>query len=174
MSLLHRIIANWFENEWRSVSEIGNIFTGMSCSDRTANLIFPPAISYMSGQSVWMWTSTQARVWYPPCVHKRKVGWQEKIWCLEGLWILCSLATNARIKQNTCHQPQVLPEGWVSGKATLLQAWLESCLALQRCNPVKCSSACCTSLMPVPGSQSASEWLGCKQSSGRDLYLKIA
>lgn len=52
MSHLHRIIANWFENEWRRVSEIDNLFTGMSCSDRTANLIFPPAISYMSGQPV--------------------------------------------------------------------------------------------------------------------------
>lgn len=47
--LLHRIIANWCENQWRRVSEIDNLLD-MSCSDRTANLIFPPAISYMSGQ----------------------------------------------------------------------------------------------------------------------------
>lgn len=162
IGLLHRIIGNWFENEWRRVSETGNLFTGMSCSDRTANLILSPAISYMSGQPVWVWTSTQARVWYPPCAHmigKRQSG------VLRGCGFLCSLATNAGIKQDTCHQPQVLPEGWVSGKATLLQAWLESCLALQRCNPVKCSSACSTSLMTVPGSQSASEWPGCEQSS---------
>lgn len=92
MDLLHSITANWFENECGSVSQRDRLFTGVSCPDRTANLIFPVAISYtMSGLPCGSVNKhTGKSLMSSVCPH----GWQEKMWCPERLWLLCSLATN--------------------------------------------------------------------------------
>jgi len=162
--LLYSVTSNWVKNECGRVSQRDHFFTGMSCPNRTANPIFPLAISYtMSGVPRGSLDKhTGKSVMSSMCPH----GWQEKIWCLEGLWTLCSLATNPGAGADCCHQPRVTPrrqDGCLL-KGTARQARLGSHLAcphrrraaLQNVLPPACS----TSLVPLPKSQPASEWFG--------------
>lgn len=122
------------------------------------------------------WTSTQARVRCPLCAHmvgKRKSGVLRG--CESSAASTQTQAVGADCLPPATGQPRRQDRYLLKG--TAMQAWLGSCLACPYCRHVALQNVlpvCSTSLMPVPKSQSASEWFGCEWRSGGYLYLKTA